>query len=974
MADGSVIFDTKLDSTGIIRDLSRLASGSLKAAVAGLAALGTYAVSVGSDFEAAISNVAATMGKTSDQIADITAKAKELGATTAFSATQAAEGFNILAQSGLTVEEQLTSIDSVLSLAAAGEMQMSDAAGYLTTTVKAFSASAREANISMEDTSRLADLYAKGATMANTSTAQFGDAMTGAASMAGSFNQSIDTTGTLLLALAEKGYQGSVAGTYLGRAMADLYSPTANAQKALDALGVSAYDASGNQRDMIDVVGDLQQAFVGMTEEEKASYTASIFTTAGLKAFNSIAGSSQEELEALKASLNDCTGAAERMAQVKLDSLQGDITILKSATEGFGIAIYDNMQKPLRSFVQEATKIMDDLHKAVEEGGLSGLASAVGGALSHAINMVAQHVPDLAKAAADLVRSFVSGVADAAPQLASIALEIATTFVGGLSSIGADMVKLGAELIISLSNAIVGNAYQLSEAVFGGLELILSTIVKYLPQVADAGLRLIQAVATGILESAPQVIENTSLLLSELVNSVTSSAGAFVDAATGIVDALVSSLPQIIGAIVTALPGLIDAIVVGITTLVPKIVTCGENLFSALIEGLPQIIQAILPKLPEIITGIVGGLLEMLPLIVDCGVELLVALVQGLPDIIYEIITVLPGIIDAIVQTLVGLAGEIVTCGIRLLTSLVSALPKIIITIVAVIPSIVVSIVAALIDCIPQLIQCGIDLLTSLITALPEIISAILMAVPTIISSVIDALVSNIGLIVECGIRLFTSLITALPQIITTIVAAGPQIVSSVANAIVSLRGQLVSAGANLLLGLADGIGSAIGNVVARARAAAQSVVSSVKSFFGIASPSKLFKNEIGKNLMLGLAGGIDDAKSAAIYAAEGAAKDIAQVDFDPKPEFDYGGDDVDYGALIARATGVVQATRTATGKAIGGDGAYTNGAGGAGSAGDGGAGESKPKYVECSFSIDGKEFARQTAPYMEKELEWRDK
>ena len=217
MADGSVIFDTKLDTTGIIRDLSGLATGSLKAAAAGLAALGTYAISVGSDFEAAISGVAATMGKTTDQIADITAKAKELGATTAFSATQAAEGFNILAQSGLTMEEQLTSIDAVLGLAAAGEMQMSDAAGYLTTTVKAFSSSAREANLSMEDTTRLADLYARGATLANTSTAQFGDAMTGAAAMAGSFNQSIDTTGTLLLALAEKGYQGSVAGTYQPR-------------------------------------------------------------------------------------------------------------------------------------------------------------------------------------------------------------------------------------------------------------------------------------------------------------------------------------------------------------------------------------------------------------------------------------------------------------------------------------------------------------------------------------------------------------------------------------------------------------------------------------------------------------------------------------------------------------------------------------------------------------------------------------
>lgn len=971
MADGSVIFDTKLDTTGVIRDLSSLATGSLKAAAAGLAALGTYAISVGSDFEAAISGVAATMGKTTDQIADITAKAKELGATTAFSATQAAEGFNILAQSGLTMEEQLASIDSVLGLAAAGEMQMSDAAGYLTTTVKAFSSSAREANLSMADTTRLADLYAKGATLANTSTAQFGDAMTGAASMAGSFNQSIDTTGTLLLALAEKGYQGSAAGTYLSRAMSDLYSPTEQAQKALDALGVSAYDSSGSQRDMIDVIGDLQTALSGMTEEEQAAYTASIFTSAGLKAFNSIAGSSQEELEALKSSLIDCTGAAERMAAVKLDNLQGDITILKSATEGFGIAIYENMQKPLRSFVQEATGIMDDLHQAVEEGGLSGLAGAVGKALSRAINMVAQYAPKLAKAAVDLVSSFVNGIADAAPQLATVAIDIGTTLLSGILTISADLIRLGGELIIALCNGIVENIGQIGEAVTSGLSLIASTIVEYLPQVVQAGIQVLGALAEGLIEAAPQLIETALSLITELAGNVADTAGTFIDAATGIIDALVATLPQVINALLSALPGLIDAVVSGITTLAPKIVTCGVNLLTSLVKGMPQIIQSIVSKLPEIISSIVGGLLSMLPLIVDCGVQLLVALVQALPDIIYQIVAVLPQIISSIVQTLVGMTGQIIACGIQLLTSLVAALPQIITTIVAVLPSIVMAIVSALIDMIPQLIQCGIELLTSLITALPDIIAAIVAAMPTIIAAVINALVSNIGLIVECGIQLFTSLITALPQIISTIIASIPQIISSIVQAIVGARGQIVEAGRNLLTGMADGIGSAIGSVVARAREAASRVVSSVKGFFGIASPSKLFKNEIGKNLMLGLAGGIDDAKYAAINAAEGAAEDIADVDFDPSPDFDFGG--VDYGALLSKATSAVQAARNATGKAISGDGSYT-GSGKDGSAEkDGDKDNNKPKYVLVENSIDGKVFARVTAPYMEKELDWRD-
>ena len=359
MADGSVIFDTQLDESGLKAGLekisSTLASGlttALGAAEAALAGLGTYAVGVGSDFEAAVSNVAATMGKTTDEISDITEKAKELGASTSFSASQAAEGFNILAQSGLDAEQQLSTIDATLALAAAGEMDMASAAGFLTTTIKAM-------NKEVTDADYIADMYAKGATLANTSTAQFGDAVSNAASVAGAYNQSLETVGTSLLLLAEKGYQGSAAGTYLGRAMADLYAPTEAAQKALLALGVSAYDSSGESRDFLDVVNDLNNALAGFTEEEQAAYTGAIFTTAGVKAFNSIAANSSEVIADMTARLTDCTGAAQAMADTKLDNLKGDLTILQSASEGFGIALYEGVNAPLRDLVQFATGLVD---------------------------------------------------------------------------------------------------------------------------------------------------------------------------------------------------------------------------------------------------------------------------------------------------------------------------------------------------------------------------------------------------------------------------------------------------------------------------------------------------------------------------------------------------------------------------------------------------------------------------------------
>lgn len=972
MADGSVIFDTKLDPSGVIRDLSGLATGALKTATAGLAALGTYAVSVGSDFEAAMSNVAATMGTTVDQIGAISDKAKELGATTAFSASQAAEGFNILAQSGLTMEEQLASIDSVLNLAAAGEMQMSDAAGYLTTTIKAFSSSSREANLSMEDSARLADLYAKGATLANTSTAQFGDAMTSAASVAGAYNQSIDTTGTLLLALAEKGYQGSVAGTYLSRAMSDLYAPTENAQKALDELGVSAYDSSGNQRDMIDVVADLEQALSGMTEEEKAAYTAQIFTTAGLKAYNSIAGNTIEELIAMRDNLTDCTGAAQQMADTKLDNLKGDLTILKSATEGFGIAIYENMQNPLRDFVQEGTHLLDELHTAVEEGGLSGLAGAVGNVLAEAVTKVAEYLPALMQGAVDLVRSFIEGISQASPEISGIVAELGVILLDGILTISNDFLEAGARIITDLAASLTEQAPVIFETITSWATNLVEIVGNWLPDLIQATVELIKALAEGIVTNLPIILDQIMDWLPSITKSIIEGYGMFVEAATSIIIKVAESLPSLIGSIIDKLPELIETITTELSLLFPKLVDAGVKLFTSLVQNIPEIVRVIVSKLPELISSITGALLGMSQTIIDAGVQLFTSLVSSLPEIINEIVRVLPEIITAIVDTLTSLIPEIISCGIELLTSIVSDLPQIITAVVAAIPQITASLVDAILDNIPLIIQAGVQLLTALITNLPEIIFTIITSIPEIIAGIVGAITENFGTIAESGQELLSSLVTNLPNIILEIVAVIPEIISAITGAIANFGGEVMDAGYNLLVGMADGIGNALGYVVERACEVGRSIVDGLKNFFGIASPSKLFRDTIGKNLMLGLAEGIISETDEAVDAAQNAADEIAKVDFSPKDSFDLGA--ADYESLLDTAKGVVQESRRATGKAISGGGAYGGDGKGGGTNANGSADENKPKYVLVENSVDGKVFARQMTPYIEKELDWRDK
>ena len=1130
-SDGHITIDTKVDQSGLKKGLAAMSSNIVKgisAAVAAggaaLAGLGKYAISVGSDFEAANSNLAATMGTTTDKITALTERAKELGASTSFSATQAAEGLNILAQAGLSADEQLQAIDNTLSLAAAGEMAMDAAAGYLTTTVKAFSVSNREANISMEDTARIADIYAKGATMANTSTAAFAEAMQTSASLAGTFNQSIDSTGVALLALADKGYQGSQAGNYLARAMQDLYTPTDNAKKAIDALGIKMYDAKGNQRDFIDIVNDMNKAMKGMTEEQKATYTSAIFSSVGLKAFNSIAGTSKDRLneladglagswyslDSLKESLDksgmsfvsmqknmvelgvtsdefnkaldyskgdvetfakmlvqssdkgvqyddvvkalggdmtklgkafeETKGSAEAMADTKLDNLKGDITILQSATEGFGISVYENMQEPLRSLVQEGTGLMDELNKSVKEGGLEGLAEGVGSVLAKAVSIISGYIPKLVELSTSIVRSFLNGLETAAPDIINAGVTAAVSFLEGLEDIIPRLFFLGTELIYELMEGLNNSFPQILSSFTENLDFLLESVVDN-PHLFNTGIKMISQMAEAIVKELPNIlkiitteinyqltsqipwiietlinfipsiinsisqaiittipillnavsetilsiIEQLPDLLSSIIDVLSEVLTNIVDAVKEFLPTFIEMLPEIINEILTALvellPQLVEVyieymqmVVESIGELLPLIIEVVMELVNSLLEMLPEIINQIVVQLPALIHGIVEALLSMLPMLVDCGVQLFTSLIRALPQIIYAIVSVLPVIINSVISTLISLIPLLIKCGIELLTSLVKALPTIIITIVAVLPQIISSIIRALLDNMPLLIQCGVDLLTSLISDLPSIINAILLRIPEIIAAIIQALIDNIPQLVECGIKLLTSLVKDIPKIIITIVKAIPQIIKAIVNAFKNGFSSIKKVGVDLLKGLWSGISDTVSWLLNKLKGVCNSALGAIKNFFGIHSPSTVMRDFIGKNLMLGWSVGIDQNGKEVTSSFAEVAKDILDipVSYNVDNLNTLVPDRIQATASISYLEDMVSQERRKSADVSRSESQSYSISGG--SENDKDKDEPKPKMVVAHFSIDGKEFARAEAPYIEEEITWRNK
>lgn len=337
----------------------------------GVKAMAGTVMDSGMSFEAAGSQIAATMGKSKGEIGDIISEAERLGKTTAFTATQAAEGFNVLAMSGLDAQQQIATMAPVLDLAAAGSYDLSTAADQVVGTVKGF-------GDTFDNAGKYADMFAKGATLASTDVNMLGRAMADSAASSSSFGQSADRTCVALLRLAEQGVTGSEAATALNRAMTDLYNATEPAQEQLEKLGVSVYDSKGKARDFNTIVDELRDSMSGMTDEERNAAAGAIFSSYGLKAFNKMCVSSTDKVKQFEDGLRSATGSAAQQASEQLNNLKGDVTIFGSAMEGLGVTIFNKLSPSFRGIVHSATEMVSGINDSLEKGKLGAFVTNAG--------------------------------------------------------------------------------------------------------------------------------------------------------------------------------------------------------------------------------------------------------------------------------------------------------------------------------------------------------------------------------------------------------------------------------------------------------------------------------------------------------------------------------------------------------------------------------------------------------------------
>lgn len=431
-----------------------------------------------------------------------------------------------------------------------------------------------------------------------------------------------------------------------------------------------------------------------------------------------------------------------------------------------------------------------------------------------------------------------------------------------------------------------------SEKIESGITEVIGKVSELIPKFVG----LIGTLAGAILESAPAVI---NALIEGILTALPQLSEAAVQLIIGLAQTLIDNLPtmmqaaiQVINTLVmglaNAMPALIPAIVQGILGMVkaildnlPSFINAGIQMIVAIIQGIVNSIPLIIEMLPSIIESLINALIESLPLILEGIVMLVTAIIEALPDIIRAIAEALPHLISIIVEALPQLINTLITAIVMLIPTIiqalidclpaliqglidlimgiVQALPMIIKALIGALPNIIASVITALIECLPQLIQGFIDLVVGLVEHLPEIIMGIIEALPDIISAVIDALIECLPQLIEGSIRLVIELVKHLPEIIIGLIKAIPKIVVSIAEGFMNCAGKLVEVGGNLIKGLWQGIKDAGAWLWEKISGFFGGIVDRIKDFFGIHSPSTLFKNKIGKNLALGLGVGFVD-------------------------------------------------------------------------------------------------------------------
>lgn len=888
-----------------------------------LLGIAATSIKVGNEFQAQMSRVQAIAGATGGELDKMKAQAIELGAKTAFSAKEAAQGMENLASAGFQVNEIMDAMPGVLDLAAVSGGDVAASSEAMASSLRAFGLEAGQAG-------HVADVFARAAADTNAETVDMAEAMKYVAPVAHSMGLSLEETAASIGIMADAGIKGSQAGTTLRGALSRIAKPTKAMVKSMDQLGVSFYDANGKMIPLREQIAQLKTATAGLTQEERNRHLVTLYGQNSLSGMLALLDAGPEKLDKMTNALINSDGAAREMAETMQDNLASKIEQMGGAFESAAIVIQQILEPALTKVVGGITKLIEAFLNMSPVGQkmvviFAGMVAALGPLLLIAGTVITTMVKlriamqflgpafmgtmgtialvvaafyalvavfMIAYTKSEKFRNFIDSLAPAIKKGLGIAVEWAAEKLKVLwewLQKAAEKVKeLGSAISSKVANTLQQFGINLGQAgssigsfISSGLERLGGAFGK-----VGGVMSIAASVLTKVGLAFFGITGPLGLVISLVVSFLTAWARTGelnADGITQVFDNLSSNIQGAADAINQYLPIFVQKgteilvkLIEGIANAIPGVVSVISRVIESLVQTISTVLPTILAAGVQILTALINGIAQALPTIIQAAIQIIMALFNGLIQALPTIISAAIQIIQALIQGLVEALPAIIEAALQIITGLVQGLIQALPMILEAALQIIMGLVNALIENIGPILEAGIQILMALIQGLIQIIPELIVAAIEIITTLLTSILSNLPQLLEAGVKLLLALIQGLIQMIPLLIAGAIQIMIALLRAIVDYVPKLLQAGVQLLQALIQGSASLIGSLVSTIASMMGQVVSKIASFLGqmLSGGANLIRNLIsGIGSMIGsVVGKISSMGSSMISSITGFA------------------------------------------------------------------------------------------------------
>ena len=607
-------------------------------------AAGTASVKTAADFESAMSKVSAVSGATGSDLDALSAKAREMGSKTKFSASEAAEAMNYMAMAGWKTEDMLGGIEGVMNLAAASGEDLATTSDIVTDALTAF-------GLSASDSGHFADVLAAASSNANTNVSMMGETFKYCAPIAGSLGFSVEDTAEAIGLMANAGIKSTQAGTSLRTIMTNLSGDVKICGSSIGEVTVATTNADGSMRDLSDILADCRTAFAGLTESEKASAAESLVGKNAMSGFLALMNASDTDVEKLSGAIDGCNGAAQSMADTMNDNLEGQLTILKSQLQELAISFGEILLpavKNIVSFLQGFIDVLNSMPDGVKETivTIALIAAAIGpvliivGKVISAVGTIMTIIPKLAgviNAAKGVIAAF-NAVCAANPYVLIIAAIVAlvAAFIylwnnceefrqfwidlwNGIKDLAVEVWEFLKEFFTAAWESIKSTAETVWNAIatfftglWEGIKNTFTTVVNAISTFLQTAWTTIQTVATTVWTAISTFFSTIWNGIKTVVTTVVTAISTFIQTAwttiqttittiltaiqkvfTTIWNAIKSAVTTVVNGIATTISTVWNNIKNTVTSVMNALKTAVSNAFSSMWSGIKSTISGI---------------------------------------------------------------------------------------------------------------------------------------------------------------------------------------------------------------------------------------------------------------------------------------------------------------------------------------------------------------------------------------------